>query len=200
MKKLFSAFLLCVLAIAASAQQNETYYGVKAGFNLSDLSAVPSSKMKPGFYLGGFAESFLINEFSLQIEAAYSRQGNIINNLRVNNYDVKRIIHLDYLNIVVLGKFYPAEAFSLNAGLQAGMLLNNRIIDERDGSKTKVSYNHAFQSADLSVVLGASYKILPYLEASARYNLGITKVVSASGLWSSSVKNRVIQVGLGYIF
>ena len=185
MKKL----LLTAAAVFAFASANaqETKFGVKAGVNLADWSGDDAEGVdsKVGFHVGGFAEIKLTDKFALQPELLYSAQGGKGDAAKVN---------VDYINIPVMAKFYATEQFSIEAGPQVGFLLSAKV--KPDSGDTQ-DVKDQLKSTDFGMNVGLGYNFTENLSAGLRYNLGLSDVVDVD---SADVKNSVFSLSLGYKF
>lgn len=191
MKKIIlaaAALLMC--SYGASAQY--IGWGVKAGLNVSTITdSDGDAKMKPSIYAGVFAEFMLVDDLlSIQPEVVYSRQGNKYKVDGDNFYN-----RLNYLNVPVMFKLYLINGLSLDLGPQFGFMINSKAVYK--GDATVKEDIDGLKNFDVSFDMGLSYRFIPQMDVTARYNLGLTKVADIGGAKS---KNGVIQVGLGYMF
>lgn len=188
MKKVILAAAALLVSVSAFGQSFD--WGVKAGLNLADVSKAEGSKMKPSVYAGVFAEFNLVSDLlSIQPEVVYSRQG-----WDMKNDGIKTHVRLNYLNVPVIFKLYMIENLSLDLGPQFGFLLN-AAAKAKDGDVKVKEDLDGFKNFDVSMGMGLSYKFMDMMDVTARYNLGLTKLVD-----DVKAKNNVIQIGLGYRF
>lgn len=202
MKKIIlaaAALLMC--SYGASAQY--IGWGVKAGMNLATITKADDAKMKPSIYAGVFAEFMLVDDLlSIQPEVVYSRQGLKFKDITVgyeNGNTSKGDLYgrLNYLNIPIMFKLYLIDGLSLDLGPQFGFLLNAKDRVKVDGGTNFTEDGEGQKNFDVSFDMGLSYRFIPQMDVTARYNLGLTKVYDVDG---SKNKNSVIQIGLGYMF
>jgi len=172
----------CLLFVFGSAQ--ELSFGVKGGVNVSSVSGnayvnLGGLTSKVSFHVGGVAEIPISDKFAVQPELLFSSQGNQWNFSGDN-------LRLDYVNLPLLGKYYIIKGLSAEAGAVAGYLISTNDIKEN------------FNSIDVAVAIGASYKLNNNMFFSLRYNKGITNINSNDALDSS--QNNVLQISAGYSF
>jgi hypothetical protein len=182
-KKILAMAILIVLG-CISMQAQEVNFGLKGGFNIANLTGDNSSSLDEvtSFHVGAMAEIPLSEKFSFQPEVLFSGQG----------YSVgKNTVALSYLNVPLMGKYYVAKGFSLEAGPQVGFLLKAKAesFDVKD----------AFKTVDFGVNLGLGYKLDNGLNFGARYNFGLTNINDLKGV-NSENRNAVLQVSVGYFF
>lgn len=184
MKKIILVFVMAFTFSFVNAQEKkESSFGVKAGLNLATITNADGSSTLSGYNLGFFGEFMLDENFSLQPEITYSVQG-----AKFSPDDVD--IH--YINIPVLVKYYPVEAFSLEFGPQLGFL-----VSAESGGETVKSL---FKSTDFGVDFGAGYDITKNLVLGIRYNLGIERLQKDLASGEKASRNSVFQLNLGYKF
>ena len=105
---------------------------------------------------------------------------------------------LNYINIPVLAKYYVAEGFAIELGPQIGILASANANVSAGGESASESIKDNFETIDFALAAGFSYKFTENFFANARYNLGLSNVAKDSG--DFTLKNNVIQVGVGYKF
>lgn len=174
MKKIFFAAVAVFAFGFANAQDSDSMrFGVKAGLNNSNFTGDLDGDAATSFYVGGFAEFSVSDKFHVQPELLYSMEG-------------ADEASVSYIKIPVMGKYYVAEGFNLQAGPYIGFKAGaDEAIDD------------AVKSMDFGLGLGAGYDLTNGLFFDARYNLGLQNV-SESDL--VDFKTTCIQVGLGYKF
>ena len=176
MKKLSIIILLLIISISTQAQFLR--FGLKAGVNFADLNGISDYKTKTGFHFGGLVEVKLLQNLSVQAELIYSFQGAKANGQGFND------INYNYITVPVLAKFYLiTERLSLEAGPQFAFLVNNNV--DFDNPKT----------FDFAVDGGLDFNFTQHVFGQARYVAGLTDTSK-----DATVKNRVIQLSLGYRF
>lgn len=174
-KNLFLALLVFTFA-TTQAQK----VGIRAGLNISNITGSDAVDTKPltGVYFGVFKEITLVPEiFYLQPELQYSMQG-------YKSGDTK--FSIGYVNIPVLAKVYAIKTFSLEAGPQIGLKVNDNF-EGNDGDNIK--------TFDTAFVGGLGYNFPMGLSINARYAMGLSEIVK-----DSNFKNQVIQLGAAFKF
>ena len=202
MKRMILAATMIVVMMGASAQSRVKGWSIqpKMGFNIATMTESDGADPRFGLVAGAEAEYQVADRISLSGGLLYSQQG-----VKESSNGVKATIKMDYLNIPLLVNFHVVKGLSLKAGLQPGILLNDKVEVKANGVTAEVGLEESFRAggvdADvksfvLSVPLGASYEFSNVV-LDARYNLGITKAVSAG---SESTKHNVFQFTVGYKF
>jgi len=164
-------------------------------YDLGDLEVLDGG----GFYVGFLADIELIDKIHVQPELLYGNAGGE-----------------SLIIIPVMAKYYIAEAFNLQAGLQFDFLLDPPSFDY-DG----LVLTELIKDKGVSINLGAGYDISDKFAIQAKYSFGITNRVkddNISGLLdsigfgdlggilsqllngTSSLKTNILQVGLVYKF
>ena len=227
MKKLIVTIAALALSLGAFAQIN---FGVKVGGNLANISGVigensgldygdiakvtPSQSMKLGLNAGVFAEYMVMPMLGVQVEANFSMQGV---NSKVESTSAlagiasttKFAWSVNYVNVPILAKahFGPISAYvGPQLGFATGFNVKTTTISGDKKTTENDEYPDEYNSFDLSLVLGAQYKITENIGVDARYNIGLTNVFPAekndkgdviSEAWG---KQGVLQVGVFYEF
>ncbi|MBB1139174.1 porin family protein [Myroides sp. WP-1] len=200
MKKItLCLFALFTFSGVAFAQTPNVKYGAKAGLNFANISDLSGSSNKTGFHIGGVAEIFINEKFSIQPELLYSTQGAKYDvdidfeNIMVN---AKSTIKLNYLNIPIMAKYYVMDGLSLQAGPQIGINLAAEQEVKALGQKMTVKIKDNTNAIDFGLNFGAGYELPVGVFFDARYNLGLTKIIDEG----ETSKHRVFQVSIGYKF
>jgi len=212
MKK--TIIILCTLFLSASAiaQHQKVKLGIKAGLNLATLTFDESeldSSSKAGFTAGVMIEIPMTKKFSLQPEILYSQQGTktSFSDSDVTNSNYESTIKLNYLNIPVMLKYYVIEGLSVQAGPQIGILLkaNNKYKDNFLGYDNQESFDLKEYSSgiDTSVNVGLGYQFKDKFYTDLRYNISYSNVFKdgdTNHFIDNDMKNRVLQITIGYFF
>lgn len=214
MKKLLLFIAVTVIGFSA-AQSQELRLGAKAGVNFSSISgdAAGDQSGLTSFHIGALVEIPINEKFSVQPELLYSSQGafqEVSFNAGVGRNSYESTIKLDYINIPIMAKYYVIEGLSIEAGPQFGVLVSAKSeVEEFEGGKSK-SYDEDvkdfYKTLDIGLGLGAAYRLNNGIFFSARYVLGISKILNTDNVdgdfYSSNFKqhNNVFQVSLGYSF
>ena len=193
MKRTILVMLISASFTFASAQ---VQFGVKAGYNLSNVSLSGNSSgvsvsSKSDFSAGLLASVTLFSSFTLQPEVLYSGQG-----ANASESGMTATLNYGYLNVPVLFKYQHSSGLFAETGPQIGFLLSAK--EKADGQT--VDTKSDTQSTDFSWAFGLGYKLPFGLGIDARYNLGLTNLAKGSGSSDGTVKNSVFQFGLFYMF
>ncbi len=189
MKKLILGIALFGGLSAANAQID---LGVKGGLNFPTLSGAESSKFRTDFYVGGYANYKVTDQFSFQPELLYSKQGAGIKTH--NGSDNKIVTH--NINIPLMGRYEIMDGLNLEFGPQLGFLVSAQNKYELNNSKTKTTITDNFKTFDFGLNLGAGYKVTDELEINARFTKGLTDINHNPS--SKSVTNTYFSVGVAY--
>ena len=180
MKKLILIFAFLVLGLSQSNAQM-LKFGVKAGANFASLEGdgLEGLETYTSFHFGALLELKVFENFSLQPELLYSSQGAKVNSEAVDD------INFNYVTVPVLAKFYLiSDRLSVEAGPQFSFLMNDNLNDQFES-----------KSFDFAAVGGLGFQITDNVFVQGRYVLGLTDTTS-----DAEIKNRVIQVSVGYRF
>ena len=180
MKKLILIFTFLIVGLVQSNAQM-LKFGIKAGANFASLDGdgVQGLDTYTSFHFGALVELKVFENFSLQPELLYSSQG-----AKVSEENVKDI-NFTYMTVPTLAKFYLiSDKLSIEAGPQFSFLINESVPDQFES-----------ESFDFAAVGGLGLNITDHFFAQARYVLSLTEASK-----EAEVKNRVIQVALGYRF
>ena len=206
MRKLVLSAAAAVLGImgvdAQNANTEALQLGVRAGYNLSNLSGDLAdeidTKSLSGFHIGLFTEFPVAPRFSIQPEVMYSTQG-----AKFEGLGSEATLRTQYLNVPVLAKFYVAEGFNLQAGPQIGFLTGAEY--QMDGADD-IDVSDNMKGTDFGLLFGAGYKVAQGVTIDARYNMGLSNTLDEDANFDEGVgtdqewKNGVFQVGIGYQF
>lgn len=203
--------ILSVFAMMAFAFTNaqETKFGIKGGFNLSNFSGDTEGvnfKARPGFNIGGFVEFKLTDQFAIQPEILYSTAGAKAVDFEVSdggmllNGDVA--FNFSYINIPVMFKYYVAEKFNIEAGPQVGFLTSAKTKTTVDGfsGSDEQDVKDLFESVDFGLNLGAGYDFTDNFSAGLRYNLGLANIANTEEGDDTKLHNGVFSLSVGYKF
>ena len=194
MKKNF-VFLLSFLMLGIFAQAQAGFrLGVKAGANLNQISGQSfNSGYDLSYHLGGFAEIDFTKKWGIQPELLWSQSKTtrtsgfnpIYQNIFTPGADQQ--IQLDYILIPILLRYNVGKMFTLNAGPQFGILINQN-------NNLLVNGQDAFKKGDLSMVFGGQIN-LTALRIYGRYNIGLNNIndIDSKEKWT----NQQIQLGIG---
>ncbi len=179
--RLYISIIAVFISSLSFAQDWEL--GAKGGINLASADVKNSSvdvSTTLGFHLGGYANTFLTDQVSIQPEFLFSLQGweSSINGTRT----------LSYLSIPVALKYYFVDQFNIHAGPQISYLTHAD--DDLEESLTNI---------DLSFLIGGEYKITESWGAGIRYIMGINDILDEPES-TVEVYSRVLQISATYRF
>ncbi|WP_228851898.1 porin family protein [Aegicerativicinus sediminis] len=196
MKKICLLTVL-ILSMSIGAKAQELHFGIKGGLNFATVGGDDTEdlKMRTAFHLGALMEVRFSEVFAIQPEVLYSAQGT---SGEEDGLDVD--IKMDYINVPIMAKYNFSEKFSVEAGPQIGFLVSTKA--KTDGVEVDLDEYDLFNDFDFGLAVGLSYKIMPNLFVSGRYNLGLSNINNDSGDFESegSNQNNVIQLSIGYMF
>jgi opacity protein-like surface antigen len=179
MKKFLIIAVLCIAGVTTSNAQS-LRFGVKAGANFANLEGDDvDGNTYTNFHFGALLELNVLQNFSIQPELLYSSQGAEVDSEAFDKIEYK------YLTVPVLAKFYViTDKLSIEAGPQFGFMIDDNLSDV---AETK--------SFDFAAIGGLGLNITDNIFAQARYVIGLTDTTK-----DAEIKNKVIQVSLGYRF
>ena len=189
MKKLILGIALFGGLSAANAQID---LGVKGGLNFPTLSGTESSKFRTDFYVGGYANYKVTDQFSFQPEVLYSKQGAGIKTH--DGSDNKIVTH--NINIPLMGRYEIMEGLNVEFGPQLGFLVSAKEKTEFNNIKTKEPMTDNFKTFDFGLNLGAGYKVTDELEINARITKGLTDINHNPS--AKSTTNTYFSIGVAY--
>jgi hypothetical protein len=187
----FYAIALTAMLITATATAQGVNFGIKGGLNIYNIHTDNNSQLDnaTGFYLGILGHIHMAKQFAIQPEIVFSTQG--------ANYsigDTQAHINLDYVNVPLLFQYMFDNGFRLQAGPQAGFLINAKSKIGRTSTDTKDN----FEGIDFGATFGMSYVHPPSnFGFDARYNMGLSNISANS---SAKSANRGFQLGVFYLF
>ncbi len=198
MKKVI-ILLVCTVLISGVSMAQGLRVGVKAGANLNKFTG---KSFNDGFDLSYHAGAFMEIDFNkvwgIQPELLWSQTSGKPSNFQtiyattITNptLDITQPIKLDYLTIPLLLRVNVTGMFSLLAGPQYSILLNQDNTLLRNGQD-------AFKNGDFALAAGAQIN-LKFLRIYGRYNIGLQNVndIDSQDKW----KSQQLQFGLGFRF
>ncbi len=197
--------LAIVPLLACSLFQAQTHFGVKAGYNLSQLKWEDYKfDSKSYFYAGGFVEHYLNEKISLQGELLYTELGgsdeteltHIVGNEIINEGNIALKYHYPQIQIPVSVRYYPQEKLALSAGLNFGLNIGAKVDSSITYEGSPYGNIENEKTLNLFPFLGAGYRIIDNLSLEARYNFGFFNMHDSD----LKVKSNFFQIGLGYRF
>lgn len=225
MKKIF---LVGALALF-SGMNAQVKYGVKAGYNLSNISAKSTASSvrfllgnKSGFNVGGFVEYGLGNNLSLQGEVLYSNVGakltvdtdklneeQLRNLPEIGELDFKKAnatLSLSQISVPVSLK-YTFDKFSVlggctinfKAGAKTKLELDGKSVDTNEDVDIDETIKSQLSSANFGLHLGGEYMFNDNVFVDARYNFGASSL-NKNFTDYVNLKQRYFQMSIGYKF
>ena len=182
----------------SSFAQGKFNLGIKVGQNFSSVNNVAADHNAASYHAGIAASFGVTDKFSISPEAILSQTkleaSPTIIDVLGNSKTSPETYHLNYLIIPILAQLNPAKSFSVYAGPQYGILLDQT----KDG---KENAKVAFASGEFSFVGGAKFDLGGFY-LYGRYVIGMNRVASASELGAnlkdeSSWKTKQWQLGIG---
>jgi hypothetical protein len=189
MKKLLFITVFAVTATAVNAQS----FGIKAGANFSNATAKSegeseSGDMKIGFHVGASVDVPISGSLYLHPELQYSAEGW---KEKDEDFDFEAKFNLTYINIPILLRYQTEGGFYGELGPQIGILAGAKVKVEDEDEDIKEFFN----STNLSLGIGAGYKLPMGIGFGARYNLGLSNIAK-DGDSDNSVKTSTIQLSI----
>ena len=218
MKRIVTTIAVAIATICAVNAQ-ELKFGSKACLNFSSHSS-PEVKLtengytttyntvlgfRTGFHFGAFVEYGFTDQLFVEAGIAYSSQGaklnsaetktvnrwgNIVESSKFEGKDASII--LNQVNIPIWVK-YDIAGFRPKAGLNLGYLAD---VKAKENGKTKSQDPE--KRFDFGLGIGAEYNLPMGLFFDANFTLGLTNLAAKQS--KADIKNRVIQIGVGYKF
>lgn len=200
--------LLMITCLSVSYLQAQSFqYGLKAGLNMNNITVspevdYPTPAARPGIHIGGFAQFDLANSISIQPELTLSTQG-----ANDEDKDDWQRVKLTYMNLAAPFKYTLANRLHFSLGPQLGFLTGGVFEkeDKEDGEIKMRSARHVLSGTDLAIGFGLGYTLDSGIDLHLRYNHGLTDLnedTADLGFYEphQSIKSRVFQVSVGYIF
>ncbi len=208
MKRIVTTIAVAIATICAVNAQ-ELKFGAKAGLNFSTLSSLEVKQtdlgFRTGFHFGVFVEYGFTDQLFVEAGIAYSSQG-----AKLNSFETKTVnrwgnivesskfegkdasIILNQVNIPIWVK-YDIAGFRPKAGLNLGYLAD---VKAKENGKTESQDPE--KRFDFGLGIGAEYNLPMGLFFDANFTLGLTNLAAKQS--KADIKNRVIQIGVGYKF
>jgi len=189
MKVVTMLFIAAVGLLYASNVKGQTAFGVKAGVDISSLSANEDAKSRISPHGGIFVHRTLNKYWCVQPELLYSGEGL---KLRVNGGETTWA--LSYIQIPVMIQFYPTKQVYIDFGPQVGLLIGAK---ENPKGGIERDIKTLFSTAQFGIGLGAGIKATDNVIIYGRYNFGLTDVADYD---ATVQRSKVGQVGIAYRF
>lgn len=159
-KTLVVAMLFSAMAFS---QENDSFFGIKAGYNLSSLRDGDVDN-RNGFHIGVYGEHQISEHVSFQPELVYSQLG-----FKDNN---SQTVKMDYIQIPMMFKGYILKPLYVELGPQFGVNISKK--EETDfliGSSTETSEPNTF---DWGINGGVGFAVNPGITLGVRYYHGLS--------------------------
>ncbi len=189
--------MIAVLTATTIVNAQNIKYGVRTGLNFakvkvtSDSDVTISSKRRTGFYVGGFLESKMNTtngKLYGEIGLNYSSEGG-------KSIDRTTKMIVDFIKLNTSLKYEVYKNAFIKGGLYLGYVVSS--VSETDNiSQDMFPNSNIF---DLGVPLGIEYNLNNGMFFNLNYNIGIT-TFDLEDEFTETVKNRVLQLGIGYKF
>ncbi|TRX37542.1 porin family protein [Flavobacterium restrictum] len=193
---------IVVISFSAKAQSDSPKFGVKGGFNFSNLytDTVDDNNVLMGFNLGIYAKMPITQNFAVQTELYYTTKGAelVYNNAFANGTARFR---LNYLEIPVLAVVNITKNFNIHAGPYLGYLVDGKVTNKSNSTLFDYENNldtNDFNRFDAGIAAGFGVDI-DAMSFGVRYNYGLTKVgkeqnYSGTNYTFPDAKNSVLNV------
>lgn len=193
-----SKIILVVLILSGISfkglSQAQFAIGLKGGVNLSKFDIKQGASNidnRTGFNAGAFA-LVKITAFGIQPEVLFSRQGSTFT-FNSTNYEA----NFDYISVPILAKLYLPLGLNFQVGPQFSFL---SIADLKNAATAAADDPATLKKQDYAIALGAGWDLPFGLTVDARYNFGLSdiKVQPKNSSQPIALKNKVLQVSIGY--
>ncbi|PNQ72342.1 hypothetical protein C1T31_12400 [Hanstruepera neustonica] len=167
--------LLALTMIATISFAQNAKYGIRAGYNISNLDFEPAPLMdnqhRNGFAIGVFGEYDLSASIALAPELQFSAEG-----------AKDRALRVDYIQAPILLKFRIGSKIAIGAGPLVGV----KVHEFEDG----------YRNFGFSGVGALEFMITDEIFIDARYHYGVTNILDDNPV-GLEAKNTNLQIGIG---
>jgi len=196
MKKVFTIISLVALFFVATPSQAQTRFGLKGGFNVTNMSLssdVLNSSNRAGFFIGPSVK-FTLPIVGLGVDAAalYDQREAKLNGTAIDQKSINIPINARY----TFGLGDTAGLY-LAAGPQFGINVGDEDFKVTDTS------NYQLKKTNFSINLGAGLTLMNHLEIGANYNIALGKTGDFSlnnAKNEYDTKNNAWQIYAAYYF
>jgi hypothetical protein len=196
-----------VVFISSRAQDSNPKFGVKGGFNFSNLYTenVDDTNVLMGFNLGVFAKLPITNSIAIEPELYYTTKGaEVIYNTTFVSGTSR--FKLNYIEVPILLVLNVTENFNIHAGPYVAYLVSAKTTNESDGGTFDFENDlntDDYNTFDAGIAAGIGVDIKS-LSFGIRYNYGLTKVgkernYSGTNYTFPDAKNSVLNVYAGFL-
>ena len=171
---------------------SQTQFGIKGGLIASSIAGDVSTSFYRRYVAGGWFMAPFVEKTQLKVEILYTGQGAWDRSRKREN---GRWDYL-YLNVPILIMFSPFDEpdLMLEAGLQAGNLLDARYIDDQ----RRYNIKSETRDLDLSLVGGVAWNFLPRWMTDVRVTMGLMD--HSLRTWTNDeYYNFTLQWGISYL-
>lgn len=196
MKKVFTIISLVALFFVATPSQAQTRFGLKGGFNVTNISLssdVLNSSNRAGFFIGSSVK-FTLPIVGLGVDAAalYDQREAKLADATISQKSINIPINARY----TFGLGDTAGLY-LTAGPQFGINVGD------ENFKITNTDNYQLKKTNFSINLGAGVSLLSHLEVGFNYNIALGKtgdfsLNNAKNEYDS--KNNAWQISAAYYF
>ena len=173
---------ISVLSLNISAQS----FGLKTGAAMTNFSGEDAGDVdfRTGFYFGSFMK---IGEANIRYspEVIFHQKGGLVDQT-IDAITVSNEIKTNYVDIAFNGNFHINDELALVFGPYFGYAVS--------GSTTNDDWDK-YNKTEFGVNVGTTYEVNDLFHVDLRYGLAFTDIMEAQ-----TIKNRSIQIGIGYIF
>ncbi|WP_392471110.1 porin family protein [Sphingobacterium cellulitidis] len=211
MKTILSS--LAIVALSIGAANAQTTYGLKAGMNFGKIANFDSQKLKPSYFVTGFADIPLSGKFSIQPGISLQGKGTRIEDeipifQQSSTTTNKSDLNLMSIEIPVNAVYYVPVGngdIFLSAGPYLGYNISGKIKNSSSNSNTTRSEDVSFSGDnkmmnrwDAGINFAVGYKLTNGLLIQAGYGLGLSNLNASEN--SKKFSTRTMNFGIGYQF
>lgn len=196
MKKVFTIISLVALFFVATPSQAQTRFGLKGGFNVTNMSLssdVLNSSNRAGFFIGPSVKFTLpIVGLGFDVAALYDQREAKLNGTAIDQKSI---------NIPINARYTFGLGDTAGLYLAAGPQFGINVGDEN--FKITNTDNYQLKKTNFSINLGAGVSLLSHLEVGFNYNIALGKtgdfsLNNAKNEYDS--KNNAWQISAAYYF
>ncbi|AMM52143.1 hypothetical protein TH61_14430 [Rufibacter sp. DG15C] len=192
----FSIFTIQLASAQTIKFGDNVNFGLKAGFNwtsINDEKRVEDSGVtpRPGFHVGGFTHFHLSENWALQPELMYSKEGAEYESA---NYNGKT--DLNSVNLPILVQFMMGPGFRIETGPQFGLFTGTKFENSNNDETRKTD----IQNGNVSWAFGLGYLTQSGFGVDVRYNMGLSNIYPKDVYPGQHARTRAGQLGFFYQF
>ncbi len=153
------SFVILLFPIRESfSQGNGSTIGIKGGMNLNriSLNEFQNKENRIGYHFGAFARLRLTEVFAIKPEVLFSTAATTLE--YSGDLESNRVaVHLNYMDVPLLGSFYLTDKFSLQTGVYGSYLIRSSKGKSASGEDATSEFSQArFNKVDMGIIGGAS--------------------------------------------